>query len=277
MSKYIIYNEELLPFSEAMLSLENRSFRYADGLFETIRLQNEKPCLLHYHIDRLTSGMHVLGIENHDSFSEENLTKWIGILCEKNEIQADARCRLHVFRAGGGLYAPETNKAAFLMELSPIDAKQYESTKKLSIFRDYKKTISPLSNLKSVAAQISVLAAIHARQNQCDDAVILNTSDNVCEAVSSNIFLYKEEKIVTPCLTEGCVGGVMRKHLLTQFRQAGYQVEERVVDVNEFETADLVFLSNAIAGIQLVVQIDTVYTCKLPLKLFMSLKSYCFM
>jgi branched-chain amino acid aminotransferase len=93
------------------------------------------------------------------------------------------------------------------------------------------------------------MAGIFANENGFDDALILNEHGCVCEATSSNIFMVKNEKVHTPALTEGCVAGVMRHHILEQLRNADYEVHETVVTLEQLLDADALFLTNAIRGV----------------------------
>ena len=58
------------------------------------------------------------------------------------------------------------------------------------------------------------MAAIWAKENKLNDALILNQHDRICDSTIANVFWVKDNKIFTPPLNEGCVAGVMRKKIL---------------------------------------------------------------
>jgi branched-chain amino acid aminotransferase len=67
--------------------------------------------------------------------------------------------------------------------------------------------------------------------------------------------------IYTPALEEGCVSGVMRRHLIAAMKNSDYQIKEEAISVNDIKNADEVFLTNAINGIRWAKQFrDKVYT-----------------
>ena len=68
------------------------------------------------------------------------------------------------------------------------------------------------------------------------------------------MFWIKDEKIFTPPLSEGCIAGVMRKHLMQTLEGTRYKVQERQCDIVDMENADEVFFTNAVQGIRWVKQ-----------------------
>jgi branched-chain amino acid aminotransferase len=99
---------------------------------------------------------------------------------------------------------------------------------------------------------VYVLAALHAKSNHWNDCIILNDQNRVCDATIANVFWVKNRTIFTPPLSEGCVSGVMRKHLLDALPQRGFRVEQRTAFAGDLEGADEVFLTNVISGIRWV-------------------------
>src|ERR1700741_5220476 len=101
---YINLNGKIQAGDKAALLVSNRGYRYGDGLFETIKVINEKILLEEYHFERLFSGLLLLKFEIPKLFTPAKLTKEIPGLCKKNECEQGARVRLSVFRGNGGLY-----------------------------------------------------------------------------------------------------------------------------------------------------------------------------
>ena len=80
----------------------------------------------------------------------------------------------------------------------------------------------------------------------------MNVYDRNCDATIANVFWVRGRSIFTPPLTEGCIAGVMRRHLLRILPQGGYTVEEKLFDIEELNHADELFLTNATSGIRWV-------------------------
>ena len=116
------------------------------------------------------------------------------------------------------------------------------------------------------------MAAIYAKKQQWNDAIVLNSEGRVCDSTIANIFLIKENVIYTPALSEACVAGVMRKHLLQQLKAGGFRAIEKEITVAELLTAEEVFLTNSIHNIRWVKGIgDMVYTNALTHKIYAAL------
>ena len=96
------------------------------------------------------------------------------------------------------------------------------------------------------------MAALFAKQQKWNEALILNQHHRICDATIANVFFIKNHLLYTPHLKEGCVNGVMRKYLIQQLKQAGISVEEGTYSVTDLLHADELFLTNAMYGIRWV-------------------------
>jgi branched-chain amino acid aminotransferase len=85
-----------------------------------------------------------------------------------------------------------------------------------------------------------------------NDCLIINTENRICDSTIANVFWIKNGTIFTPPLSEGCVAGVMRSHLLTELPLQGYTVEEKTAVADDLVDADEIFLTNAISGLRWV-------------------------
>ncbi len=253
--QYVVYNGNYLPATNAILKADNRAFLYGDGVFETLRVVDKAVWDLGYHFNRLSFGLQQLGIEQSPYFSEERIAQHIQQLIEKNGIYRDARVRLTVFRSPGGLYTPEDNQLGYLLSVTNASSDGYElNTHGLAVdtYSELKKQVNKLSNLKLVNSQLYVLAGYYAKQRNLNEALILNEKDHVIESTSSNIFVVCGDVIYTPALTEGCVAGTMRMHVINLAIDLGFKVFECGLTHQRLMRADEVFLTNAIKGIQWV-------------------------
>jgi branched-chain amino acid aminotransferase len=113
------------------------------------------------------------------------------------------------------------------------------------------------------------MAARFARENKLNDALVSNQYGRIAEASIANIFWLKDEVIYTPPLSEGCVAGVMRRHLLEKLPAAGYKILEKPCSIADIENADEIFLTNAVKGIRWVRQFrDKIYSNNLSQKIY---------
>ena len=100
------------------------------------------------------------------------------------------------------------------------------------------------------------MGALHAKKEKCNDAIILNSQQRVCDSTIANIFIVKDEIIKTPSLSEGCIAGVMRNEMITSLKKESISVVETSISINELLIADEVFLTNSIYNIRWVAGIQ---------------------
>lgn len=253
MKKYFNYNGRFFANNENVLSKADRSYRYGDGLFETMKIANGNILLEKYHFERLFSGLETLKFKTPIHFTRQKIKEQIRELCKKNKFEELARARLSVSRGSGGLYDCD-HKLSYLIECWPLEQMKFnENGLIIDIFPDAKKSVDVFSNLKSANYLPYVMAAIWAKEHKLNDALILNQHNRICDSTIANIFWIKDNKIFTPPLNEGCVAGVMRKKVLELApHNPDFLIPESILTEDILLQADEVFLTNAVTGIRLV-------------------------
>ena len=263
--KYFCYNEKYFRQGEAVISADNRSFRFGDGVFETMKMVDENIPLCNYHFERLFSSLQLLKFETPDYFTAAYLSEQIKNLALKNDHTKFSRIRLNVFRGDGGLYDLENNRPNYIIqtwELNEKAAALNEEGLITGIYTKAKKTCDIFSNIKSNSYLPCLMGALWAKENKLNDAVLLNNHNRIADATIANIFLVKNGIIKTPALKEGCVSGVMRRYLLNWLQNKNISFEEKAVRIKELKEADELFLTNAVQGIRWIKQCgDNNYSC----------------
>ena len=253
--EYILHNDEFFSVNHTVISAGNRSFRYGDGLFETIRMSNGKLNFPELHADRLREGMKALKIEGSALLDEYFLKQKTAELCKKNKLKDNVKFRLSVYRAGDGLYTPESNKYGYVLEASPLPGNQYELNKKgliVDVYNEITKPVNMLSNIKTSSSLLYVMAGLFKKQHKLDEAILLNQHGFICESISSNIFVVYDKQIYTPALSEGCISGVMRKVVMQLAKANDISIIEAQLNPEVLRQAEEVFVTNAIGGIRWV-------------------------
>ncbi len=165
---------------------------------------------------------------------------------------ANARVRLTVWRSPGGRYAPEHNDVCFLITAEAIDTESIIwplAPYNVGLSEHVRIPVDAYSNYKTLNAARYVAAAREAAANGWDDALVLNSSDRICEATSSNVFWWSGGHLFTVPLNDGCVAGVMRAVVLENSRALGYTVHENSTTFAALQQAEEIFLTNAVRGI----------------------------
>jgi len=268
---YINFNGSYIHADEPIINADSRGFRYGDGLFETIRVVDNEIHLAGYHFERLFTSMKILQLEIPEFFTPENLSEQILSLVEKNHHRPSARVRVTVFRGKGNLSDAQNNVPEYIIQSGPIANRKFslnEDGLMVDLFEDGRKSCDKFSHIKSNNFLIYAMAALYAKKNNLDDCLILNSSNRVCESTIANIFLIKDKITYTPALSQGCVGGVMRRFLAEKMSKV-FLLKETALSVQDIKQADEIFLTNAISGMRWIKQFGEIkYNNSLTAEIF---------
>lgn len=259
----------------AITGPDNRGLRYGDGLFETIKYKHGQLILLDEHLARLWKGMQLMQFQPQKLFTPDLLQQETLKLLKKNN-QEEARVRISVIRGNGGLYDAKNHAPNYIIQswlLAENNGSLNENGLQLCIYPGAKKSIDDFCNVKHNNFLPYLMGALYAKQHQCNDAIILNNLDRIADTSIANIFLITGQAVYTPSLEEGCVAGVMRKFIIQQLLQAGYEVIETAITTAALMEADEVFLTNSIYTIRWVAGIgERTYANLLTQKIFQQLR-----
>jgi branched-chain amino acid aminotransferase len=277
MMNYFIFNSKLCKEETAVLAAGSRGLRFGDGVFETIKSINGQLQFIDEHLARLWNGMQVLQFNIPKHFTPDGLEEEIKTLLNKNGHLKIARIRLTVFRGNGGLYDEIDHKPNYFIETWALadDTGNWNSNGLvLGIYQDVKKSYDILSNIKHNNFLPYVMAALYAKKQKWNDAVLLNNDSRLCDTTIANIFLIKDDVVYTPALQEACIAGIMRKHMINSLTAAGYKLVQGMLTTDDLQDADEVFLSNSIYNMRWVAGIgDKKYECSVTQKIYAAIFS----
>lgn len=249
MAGYFIHTGKLHSDEGLILSPDNRSYRYGDGLFETIRVRNNSAPLWARHMDRLFHSLDKLQFPLSTHLSPNILHEHVERLLQKNKY-TDARIRISFYRGNGGLTDSLPQQSGYVIQSWPIpnDSLGFnQNGLQIGIYPDVQKSTDFLSNLKSNHYLPYVMASLYAKQRKWNDAFLLNHHQRIVDSTIYNIFWVKNGVLYTTPLSEGPIDGVMRKLIMEK-----HPVMEKAITKSELMDVDEIFLTNAVRGIQWV-------------------------
>lgn len=226
-----------VPAEEASLSIQERGFRFGDGIFETIRMAHGIPYQWEQHLARINQGLTALRI----SFDTQRLKDILQELIKKNNLK-EGFIRLSISRGIGSQgYLPTATEATLVMETSSLSPPPAIS---VALWQSrYRK---PAPEALPVACKLmqgvnSTLARMEAADHGCFEALQLGQGGQICEGSSSNIFWIKNGGLYTPSLESGILNGTIRQAVL---RLSPYPIEEGIFPLEILQEAEEVFLTN---------------------------------
>lgn len=235
-------NGKLLPSGQALLSVDERGFRFGDGVFETIALHGGAPYLLEYHLQRLQAGLKALTL--HANISFDAIIRDVAVANNAKE----GIIRVYVSRGIGSQgYLPAMPAPAptvVVQWMPPITLLRSAVKLWLSTYEKISPRALP-THAKLAQGLNATLARMQARDNGCHDALQLSAGGHISETSSANIFWVKEGKLYTPALSTGALAGVTRRRVM----ELAGDVIETEAGLDALQHAEEVFFTNASTGI----------------------------
>jgi branched-chain amino acid aminotransferase len=220
-----------------------RANQYGDLLFETMLFEGNEIRFANFHFERLIKGLEILKMPKPFLSCEEflEIAKQAAIFgLNQNPIESKLRIRFTAKRNGLGNYLPINPQIIYETSVQPILPKNNKFLT-LGIYPEQVKAPGILANLKTGNALIYIMSALYAKENNWDEALILNTFGNIIESTSSNIFWFKNNQWYTPPLSEGCIEGVGRRVFMES-----HPVIEMPCALSDLQTAEQRLLTNAL-------------------------------
>ncbi|KUP04202.1 4-amino-4-deoxychorismate lyase [Bacillus coahuilensis m2-6] len=244
---YLYLNGDYIKGEEARISPFDHGFLYGVGVFETFRTYGGHPFLLDDHIDRLNRSLRELQIER--SFTREEVGEIVQRLLEKNELQ-DAYIRFNVSGGVGeiGLQTSayrEPTVICFQKEL-PVHMSKEKRAKVLTLPRNTPET---RYRLKSHHYMNNIEGKREIKDTPEVEGLFLTAEGFVAEGITSNIFLVKNGRLLTPVLDTGILNGVTREFVMELGKSMGLEVETVWVRSEDLEKCEELFVTNSVQGI----------------------------
>ncbi|MDI6735405.1 MAG: branched-chain-amino-acid transaminase [bacterium] len=255
----IYIDGKLYKKEEAKISVFDHGLLYGDGVFEGIRVYNGRVFKLSEHLDRLFSSAKYIMLNI--PLTKEELTKAVIETTKANELK-EAYIRLIVTRGIGDLGLdpkkcpnPSIIIIADKIELYPKE--YYENGLELITVPTRKNSQDALSPcIKTLNYLNSIMAKIEANQAGVLEAIMLNAQGYVAECSGDNIFVVKNNSLLTPPLWVGALEGITRDTVMKIGKELGFEVKEAVMTRFDLYTADECFLTGTAAEVIPVKKID---------------------
>ncbi|NLP36768.1 MAG: branched-chain-amino-acid transaminase [Firmicutes bacterium] len=256
----IIYlNGNYVPEEEAKISVFDHGFLYGDGVFEGIRAYNGRVFKLKEHLDRFYESAKSIMLEIPESYEE--MKEAILETIRRNKLQ-DAYIRAVVSRGPGdlGLDPKNCSRATTVIIASSIvlyPKELYEKGLPVVTVATRRNTPDALDpQIKSLNYLNNILIKIEANRAGVTEAIVLNKEGYVTEGSADNIFIVKNNIVITPPTYLGALPGITRRVIIEEAKKAGYEVQERPFTRHELYVADECFLTGTAAEAIPVVEVD---------------------
>lgn len=254
----VYVNGDYLPETQATVSIFDRGFLMADGVYEVTSVLDGKLIDFDGHLARLERSLSEIDMRKPAGF--DDLLDIHRELVARNGIE-DGLVYLQVTRGSDGdrdfvFPDPATTSPTLVLftQSKPGLADNPAAKKGMKI-----KSIDDLRwgrrDIKTVQLLYPSMGKMMARAAGCDDAWMVEDGQ-VTEGTSNNAYIVKGNTIVTRHLSHEILHGITRAAVLRFAREAQMQVEERPFTLEEAKAADEAFITSASAFVMPVVEID---------------------
>jgi D-alanine transaminase len=258
MTRTVYVNGDYLPETEAKVSIFDRGFLMADGVYEVTSVLGGKLIDFDGHAVRLQRSLDELEMRN--PISKDDLLEVHRELVRINEIE-EGMIYLQITRGAPGdrdfvFPDPETTEPTIVLFTQSKPGLANSPAAKVGI-----KVISiedvrwGRRDIKTVQLLYPSMGKMMAKKAGADDAWMVEDGF-VTEGTSNNAYIVKGNKIITRALSNDILHGITRAAVLRFATEAQMEVEERNFTIDEAKEADEAFITSASTFVMPVVEID---------------------
>ncbi|MCG8323919.1 MAG: D-amino acid aminotransferase [Thiotrichales bacterium] len=244
-------NGEFLPLADAKVSVLDRGFLFADGVYEVLPVYNGRIFRIGEHLQRLDNSL--AGIRMANPMPESDWTAMLNDLVSRNDGRHQS-LYLQVTRGESErnhLYEDHARPTVFAMS-RPLDEK---TTSEGIAAISCEDTRWKHCDLKTIALLPAVLLRNEARARGATEA-ILYLGDQVTEGAASNVFVIKDDVIKTPVKSRQILPGVTRDLVVELLQENAMDCRETGVTREELENADEIWITSSTWEIIPVTKLD---------------------
>ncbi|MGQ0586949.1 MAG: D-amino acid aminotransferase [Gammaproteobacteria bacterium] len=248
-------NGAFVPAAEARVSVLDRGFLFADGVYEVVPAYAGKPFALKGHLARLARSLKELQIANPHGEAE-----WTALADQLIAHNGGGDCMVY-FQVTRG--APAKRSHAFPLNTPPTVVGLCNALPMPgeAALRDGVGAITRPDlrwgrcDIKSVALLANILATQAASEQACNEC-ILHRDGRVTEGASSNVWAVLGRTVVTPSKGPEILSGITREVLIEALTAAKVQVKEKRLTLNELRSADEIWLTSSTREVLPVTRLD---------------------
>ena len=257
---YININGELFCRNEAKISVFDSGFLLGDGVWEGIRLHNNKLLFIDEHLDRIFQS--AKGISLNIPFSKKEIINQISKVLLKNNMDNDVHIRLIISR--GEKITPYQNPKANVGPVTLVIIPEFKKTNpmiyKNGISIGRVSTIRPDHNILSthyntLSKLNCILGSIEANNLGYDEGIMNDPNGNISTCNSTNLFFIKDNTVLTS-KGEYCLNGITRSKAIYICEKNSISCFQQNFTFDEIQNCEEAFVTGTFAGIIPVSKIE---------------------
>jgi D-alanine transaminase len=255
----VFLNGSFVAKENALISPMDRGFLFGDGIYEVIPCYDSKPVGLALHLKRMNNGLKEIGIG-----LTADTKEWLSII-EKLIAQFDSSSvgvYIHISRG-----TDTKRHHAYPKNITPtIFAYGFEIPPSQAVDRNTARGFEVITgedlrwqrcHIKSTSLLGNVMHFQQAQNAQKDEIIMFNDNQLITEAAACNVFVIKDNIIMTPKLNNQLLPGITRNILLQSLAlEGGFTVFEQDINLTKLACADEVWITSSSKEVGAVVKVD---------------------
>jgi D-alanine transaminase len=252
----VYLNGELVPKDRAMVSVDDRGFLFADGIYEVTPAYDGGFFRLDRHLERMRKGLDALRIE----FDPAELAEVHGALLAANGFEGSPTCYVYAQVTRGVAPRAHVFPTAPTKPTVYAFAREFARPARAVWEKGFAAVTVPdrrwaRADIKSIGLLPNVLALQAAVDAGATDALLVRDGIAI-EGAHSNFFAVIDGVVTTHPATNQILHGITREFILELCAELGLPVEERAIQIEEMARAEEAFFSGTTTEVKPAVTID---------------------
>lgn len=263
-SIYVWLDGKLVRSEDANVHILTHSLQYGSGIFEGIRIYstNKGPAVfrLREHLKRFVNSAKIYSMNL--GYSIDELEEATLNVVRENKLDS-GYIRPFAFYNDTNIGLSVQGKKVSVA-IAAVSFGSYYKDKdagikcKVSTWHRINSNILPTRAKASGNYINSIIATIEAKNSGADDAILLSANGYVAEGSGENIFLVKDNVLITPSEESDILVGITRDSVIKMAKSLGIEVKERLVHKEELYTCDELFFTGTAAEVTPILSVDSI-------------------
>lgn len=239
--RFVFHNDEVKPVEKTRWSPGQAGLICGWGLFTTVRIVRGEAFAYERHWRRLEKDAALIRLPM--TYTGVRVRVQLQELIRTNKVK-DGCARIYLVWNTVGSWKSEEKMPEVDLVITTADLPHYPEMVRLALREHGRHAASPLAGVKTISWLDSVWVAEEAKREGYDEVVLLNERGEVSECTAANIFAVRNDKVITPPLSSGCLEGVTRGVLMEIAAEAGTTVVEQAMRPEDLYVAEEVFITS---------------------------------
>lgn len=253
----VFLNGEFLPQEQAKISVMDRGFLFGDGVYEVIPVYNDKIFQFKHHIDRLNKSLNDIKLSVDLAYSDWDKI-FTQLLQHNAEFGANQSIYLQITRGESNERNhafPKIIKPTIFAFSSPLRTLSYEELQKGKTAITHVDTRWQLCNIKAISLLANILLYQQGLDKHAAETILIR-DNKVIEGSTSNLFIVKDNTLITPPLSQWILGGITRDLVLTLAKDNQLPYREADIEKDQLFSADEVWITSSTREIYPIIKVD---------------------